>query len=98
MTAAARSSTPRPATVQFSGARRTLALLITRTPPACTFIVGMPLPWYNSALPAAAGHGRAGAGGGQLLLPGVRTPLADAHYRDDDHGREAGQDADRAVP
>ena len=54
MTATARSSTLRPATVQFSGARRALALIITRTPPACTFIVGVPSPWYNSALPAAA--------------------------------------------
>src|SRR5580693_1557018 len=97
MTAAARSSTPRPATVQFSGARRALALIITRTPPACTFIVGTPSPWDNPALPAA-GHGGAGAGGGQLLLPGVRTPLDDAQHRKHDDGRDTGQDAGRTVP
>src|SRR5579862_5490388 len=98
MTAAATSSTPRPATVQFSGARRALALLVTRTPPACTFIVGTPSPRFNWPLPAAAGHGRAGADRGQLLLPGVRTPLEDAHHREHDHGHDTGQDADRTVP
>src|SRR5580658_73599 len=97
MTATARSSTPKPATVQFSGARRALALVITRTPPACTFIVGTPSPWYNSGLAAGAGHGRSGAGGGEVL-PGARTPLADVQHREHDHGHDTAQDADQAVP